>query len=313
MNQIEIPFINPLHWIPVNPNQPRQYYTKYAYDWAFEDTLYNWQETLTRYRPVRCGDPIKNQFTANFGSILIQCVDCMGNVVYSQNATQVRANKYLPGYFLYQFSCDTTGFPPGRLYRFLMIPSGDTADEQKTEWLYVDTEQPNTILWEYWHNRYHEDVVFETGIVFSMRLPGFFEEKAPGSVDVIYTDQVLNNTQLSSRPLENQTLYIGDGGGVPYSWILKANMAFTCLNVKLDNFLWAKSDGAKWNEFAQEGTRVKGYSIDLRPGLNRASRIINPMIDTTKKITFVSQIDGSVFGSIDNSGGTIVTPVTNII
>lgn len=310
-NQLELPLLNNFVWVPVNPNQPAKYNTKFAEDWNFEETIYDWQEKTTRYMPVRAGDVYPQQFTANFAPILIEIVDCLGNVWFSANASQVRANKYVPGSFLYQVILDTTALPRG-LYKGLLTPGGSLADQWKTNWFYVDAEQPHTVLWEYYNNRFHGDVVFETGIKFAMRLPGFFEEKAPGSIDTLYSDQILNQTQLSSRPYELMTHYIGDGGGVPYSWIVKANWAFSCSNVKIDGKLWAKSDGAKWNPFNQEFSRVQGYSIDMRPGINRASRIINPTIDTTKKITLVSYIEGSVFGSIDNSGGTIVTPIINV-
>lgn len=308
-NQLEIPILNSFKYVPVNPAAHPEYNTKFNDDYIFEDTIYDWQEFTHRFQPVRTGDKFPHQFTSNFAPILLQLVDCNGNVFISQNAMQVRANKYNPGFYLYETTIDTTGLPDG-LYRALITPGGSVPDQQKSEWLYIAANQPHTIAAQYFNNRYHGDVVFETGIVFLLRLPGFFEYKAPGSIDVLYADQVLDQVQLSSRLFNNKTLYIGDGSGVPPWMIEKMNFAFSCSNVTFDGKLLAKADSAKWTEFAQDGSAVKGYAIDVRDGINRSSRIINPSIDPTKKITLLYFTDNSVFGSMAPTGGTIVTPIT---
>lgn len=310
-NQLEISVLNPQKWVPVTPDAHPEYNTKFSDDYIFEDTIYDWQEKTHRYQPVRIGDPLISQFSANFAPILMQLIDCNGNVVISQNATAVRSNKYVPGYFLYENIFDTAGLPDG-VYKSLITPGGSVPDEQKSEWLYIAANQPNTVLVNYFNNRYHGDVVFETGIVFSLRVPGFFESKAPGSIDVLYADQVLDQTQLSSRTFRNKTFYLGDGGGVPPWMVEKMNDAFSCSNVTFDGKLLAKADGAKWTEFAQEDSAVKGYAIDVRDGINRTSRIINPSLDPNKKIALVYNIDRSVFGNVAPTGGTIVTPITSV-
>lgn len=310
-NQLEIPLLNPLKYVAVNPDAHPEYNTKFSDDYLFEETIYDWQEFAHRYLPVRTGDPIPHQFTSNFAPILVELVDCLGNIFVSQNATQVRSNKYNPGFFLYESNINTAGLPDG-LYRSLITPAGSLPDQQKSEWFYIAAKQPHTVLIKYFNNRYHEDVVFETGIVFSIRVPGFFEYKAPGSLDVLYADQVLDQVQLSSRPFNNKTFYMGDGSGVPPWMIEKMNYAFSCSNVTFDGKLLAKADSAKWTEFAQDGSAVKGYAIDVRDGINRASRIINPSLDPTKKISLLYNMDQSVFGNVAATGGTIVTPITAV-
>lgn len=310
-NQLEVPAIIGLHYVPLNPDQDPAYETRWDEDYIFEDTIYDWQEHIHRFQPVKIGDKIPLQMTANFAPLLHYLEDCAGNQYLTANFSPIRANKYAPGSFLYELTIDTLSLPEG-LYRSILVPASDIQDALKSEWMHVAAVQPNTVRIDYYNIRYHADIVFETGIKLSFRVRGSFEDKAPGSIDVLYADQILNQTQLSSRTFTNKTFYLGDGGGEPIWVPEKMNQAFSCSHVLFDGKLLSKADGAKWNEFAQENTRVKGWSIDVRPGINRTSRIVNPTIDPTKKLTFVAYIDGSVFGSIDNSGGNIVTPIINV-
>lgn len=307
-SQLEIPILNPLKFVAVNPIQPARYFTKFSDDYLFEDTIYDWQENVHRYQPWQIGDVIPLQLTSNFEPLLIEIQDPYGNTNLGQNFTKKRANKYAPGSALYETSLVTTDLKAG-LYRAILTPAGNLTYQQKSEWFYLCPDNYRTVLVEYFNVRFHGDVVFETGIKFAFRFPGFFDDKEPGSMDVLYADQELDQVQLSSRPYTAKTLYLGHGNGVPFWMAEKMNWAFSCSNVSLDGKLFAKADGAKWTSFVQEGSAVKGYAIDVRQGINRASRIVNPQIDITKKITLVYNIDQSVFGSMAPTGGTIVTPI----
>lgn len=310
-NQLEIPVLNPLKFVPVNPNQDPAFYTKFSDDYIFEDTIYDWQEQVHRFQPWKQGDKIPLQFTANFEPLLVTTVDQFGNQVQGANATKVRANKYQPGSFLYETTLDTLGLPVG-VYKSLITPAGSIGDQQKSEWFYVCPSNYRTIMIQYWNIRYHADVIFETGIKFNFRIPGFFKDGDPGSMDVLYADQGLDQVQISSRTFTQKTLFLGIGNGIPPWMVEKMNAIFSCSNVMFDGKLFAKADSAKWTPFEQEGSIVKGYAIDVRPGINRTSRIINPTIDTTKKVTLVYNIENSVFGNVAPSGGQLVTPITSI-
>lgn len=310
-NQLEIPILNPLKWVPVYPDANTSYYTKWEEDHIFEDTLYDWQEKVHMYQPWMAGDVIVQQMTSNFNPLLIQIVDSLGNILISQNMTAVRANKYNPGFYLYECRLDSTTLAPG-LYKGLLTPGGSLPDQLKTEWFYVCPSNYRTVLVTYYNIRYHGDVVFETGIQFNFRVPAFFDDKVPSSLDTLYTDQDLNTVQLSSKPSKQKTFYLGIGNGVPPWMVEKMNWALSCSNTVFDNKLFAKTDSAKWTDYPQEGTKLRGYSIDLQPGINRPSLIYNPTIDTTKKITLMYNIDQSIMGSMAPTGGTIVFPITSI-
>jgi len=306
MSQIEIPILNPLHFIPLVPGTPAKYKTKYYDDYLYADTLYDFQQEGYFFPVLLDIDTVKLQISVNIEPVTVQIIDCNGSVRYTQTMTTVRTNKYLPGFDLNEITIPLTGLAGIGIYFTLMAGT----DVFRSEWYSVQSDTSKSILMEYSNSRYHGDVIFETGIVFSLRIPGMIENLAPGSLDKSFQDQILNNTLLSSKPFENINFWVGSEGGVPPWIIRKINWAQSCDTVFYDGKQYAKSDSSKWAEQGEDGLALKSYVIGLVPGINRASRIINPALDPSKKITLVYNLGGNVFGSIDSQGGTITTPVT---
>jgi hypothetical protein len=309
--ELAISYLNPLAFVPVTDPNPVQYRSKFYDDYQFADTIAFFQEKVDFMQLWQTTDTIKLQMTSNFAPILLDAQDDAGVSHYTVNMSQVRANKYQPGFYLYEATIPCSAIGKGH-FRFILTPGGSAADRQKSEWFCIQDDQEPTILVEYFNKRYHADVVFETGILFSLRIPAFIEAMAPGSLDTLYTDQIYNQTQLSSRPYDNYTLWVGDGHGVPPWLIKKLNFALSCSNVTFDGKLLTKADSGKWSETTQEGYPMKGYSTALVPGINRSSRLIMPTVDTNKKVSIVYNIASNVFGSVDSQGGNVVTPITQL-
>ncbi len=314
-NELLIPFLNPLHFVPVSPNINPAYNTKYFDDYLFRETLFPFQEKQCFYLTYqKSTDTLRFQFTSNFSPLFCELIDQYGNSLTQANASPIRENYYEPGSFIYELTQVFGGVDvsdPNAGFYLKLTPGGNASAAMRSEWFKItDGKVENSIYMEYFNKRYHGDVIFETGITFALRIPGYIEFNAPSSKDVLYADQVLDQTQLSSRPQRNATLWVGDGGGVPNWLIDKINWAFSCSSVMFDGVLWAKADSAKWAESAQEGGALKGYSIGIVPGINRASRIVNPSIDPNKRVTVVYNIGSNVFGSVDNQGGLVTTPLT---
>lgn len=311
-NQLEIPYINPLHFVPVNAPNPARFATKYYDDYLFEDTILGFEEKTKFFIPWHIDDTIKLQMTSNFAPLQMQLQDTQGNIIDSTNMTQVRANRYNPGFYLYEYTFALSAAPDLGCYRYILIPGGSVPDSFKSEWFRLTDDPSDTMLLTAFNSRYHADVVFETGIVFELRVPGYIIHSAPASQDVMYKDQILNPTQLSSKAYRNAQLFAGDGGGVPMWVIDKINQFMTCDNFAADGFLWAKGDSPKWTEYTNDDYTMKGYSMPITPGLNRSSKIYNPSIDTSKKLIIGYNLASNVFGSVDSQGGNITTPITDV-
>lgn len=305
-NTLYIPESNPLHFVPVTPNISPAYNTKFYDDYLFADTIRDFEEQEPFYQPWQKNDTIFLQFQANFSPIQLDVQDCNLNTLLSLTCTQVRANKYLPGWFVYQAALSLSSLPDQKV-RVLLTPGEDPTAAQKSEWIELSTIIVNTVFCEYFNSRFHGDVVYETGIKFGLRIPGFLNKTAPGSEDQLYKDQVLNQTLLSGKPFKNWKLFVGDGSGVPEWMIEKVNVAFCCNNVKIDGRLFAKLDGTKWTEFTEDKKRLTGYSIELLPGLNRSSKIVNTSVDPNIKMIIQYNLDAGIWGDTSANAGENTT------
>lgn len=295
----------------VNPPSSPLYATKHIDDWLFKDQIYKFQEKILFLQPWLSQDIIKLQFESNYAPIQLDLYDQYGRrqTGYSASATQVRANKYLPGFSVYEASLTLAGLGRGP-YRYIVTPGNDSTKAQKSEWFNIAPTYDRTILLKYWNTYAHGDVLFETGIQFTIRIPGYIEYDAPGNKVVVFENQPLNQTLVSGRRFRQIILHVGDGSGVPPWMIDKVNAAWCCNNVELDNKPMALTDG-KWNVSGEDDNPLKAYSMNIREGLNRSSKIVTGDSDPLKKITIISNIDGRLFSDVSANAGETVIQILN--
>ena len=233
-------------------------------------------------------------------------VDQYGRIVTGKSAvaTQVRANKYIPGLYVYEASLSLTGLGVGP-YRYLLTPANTLAKQQKSEWFTLIPNPYGTLALTYYNSVFQGDVLFETGIQFTIRVAGYIEYMAPGNKMVVYENQPLNQTLVTGRRFRNIALHIGDGS-VPPWMIDKINAALTCDTFLLDSKPFTVVDG-KWTEAGDPDMQLKGFTANLREGLNRSSKVITGTGNPNLKVTVVNNIDGRLFGDVSsNSGETVI-------
>lgn len=308
MSDLYIPILNPLQFVDVNPTQDTTLYaTRHIDDFLFSDQIYKFQNKIPFFQQWVSGDIIKLQFESDFSPIQLDMEDLYGRIITGKSAvaTQVRANKYIPGLYVYEASLGLTDLGVGP-YRYIATPANNLLKSQKSEWFTLLPNPTGTLLLTYYNDTFQGDVLFETGIQFSIRVPGYIEYMAPGNKMIVYENQPLNQTLVNGRRFRNIALHIGDGSGVPPWLIDKINAALTCNNFMLDNKPFAILDG-KWSEEGDPDMQLKGYTINLREGLNRSSKIVTGSGDPNMKITIINNIDGRLFGDVSsNSGETVV-------
>lgn len=308
MSNLYIPILNPLQFVDVTPTQDLSLYaTKHIDDFLYEEQIYKFQNKIPFLQQWVSGDIIKLQFESDYAPIQLDMVDQYGRIITGKSAvaTQVRANKYLPGMYVYEASLSLTGLGAGP-YRYLLTPANTLAKQQKSEWFTIIPNPYGTLLLTYYNSTFQGDVLFETGIQFTIRVPGYIEYMAPGNKMVVYENQPLNQTLLSGRRFRNIALHIGDGSGVPPWMIDKINASLTCDNWLLDSKPFAVVDG-KWTEAADPDMILKGFTANLREGLNRSSKIVTGTGNPNLKVTVVNNIDGRLFGDVSaNSGETVI-------
>lgn len=301
-NFLYIPELNPVKLVDMSPTVLPQYLSKMLEDYRYADTLREFQEQVFYSQKYQTSDVIYLQFESNFDPIQVQLIDENGAVRVSLNATQKLLNIYQAGFYVYEATISLASIPPGLYYVKVLAGSKTLISEP----ICVQTTHEKTILFEYWNTKYHQDVIFETGIHFSFRCEAMIGFLNPGNQEVVYEDQKLNPTVISSRPFSSFKLWIGSERGIPDWVIKKMNYIWSCNSVLLDGHSYAKNSDAKLEIKEEDGYPMRGLAFDIREGINRGSKIISPDVDTTKKISVAYQMDSRIFGDLTNPGSNLV-------
>jgi hypothetical protein len=308
MNNLYIPDLNPVKFVELNPVQVPQYLSRHLEDWRFQDLQYKWNSTARYAQKWMTSDTTYLQFESNFDPISIDICNADDYVVATVNALQKRANKYLPGYYVYEVAISWAAIPKGCYYMKMALPDRVLISEP----ILVSSKFENTVLLEYRNSRYHGDVIFETGIKFGLRVEATRGFVTPGTNNVVYEDQKLNPTVLSSRPFRSFRYNFGMAKGLPDWMIDKLSLAFTCNDVTIDGKSYAKDTDSKWAYKETERYQMRGATLDLREGINRGSKIISPGVDPNKRLIVAFNVQGTIFGDVSQNASSTIIKITDV-
>lgn len=307
-SQLYYPILNPLQAVDVTPAQDTTVYaTRHIDDFLYSDQIYRFQNKIPFLQPFVSKDPLRIQVESNYAPIRMDLEDQYGRIQtgFSVTMTQARANKYQPGFYVYEANISLQGLGCGP-WRYRITPAGDVTKQLKTEWFQIINDPYGTIAIDYYNSSYHGDVIFETGIQFRLRVPGFIVYNDPGTKLVAYENQPLNQTIVSARKFRQATFFLGDGSGVPPWMMDKVAASYTCDNWSLDLKPFAIVDG-KVTVNNDPDMLLAGYNFNIREGLNRQSKIVSGDQDPNKKITIIYNIDGRLFSDVSaNAGETVI-------
>lgn len=309
-NEIYISFLNPVRFYDVDPAWPAQYLTKHFDDWWQKEQQRNFETPVDYKQKWQTNDSFPLQYESNFASINLKVIDCEQNTIIDQNAVQVRANKYLPGYFVYENTVSWASVPAGTYY--LLLTLGGTT-QMISEPIEVATEWPNTTLFEYYNSTFHGDMVFETGIILKFRCEAMIRRLEPGNERTAYRDQKMNPTVLKSVPFRGWKLEIGYPIGVP-DWVIDLmNWIWSCDNVACDGKSFAVAEGGQFEEVEHDKVYpFRSWTLKIQEGVNRYSKIVNPEVDPNKRLLVAGRIDSTLFGDTSENAGSNLVPIENI-
>jgi hypothetical protein len=304
-NRIYIPIINPLKFVDAARANLPQYFTKQLDDYFFRERILEFEQ-FANGKPIWCtNDILSMQYSANYSPIQFSFINNSdGSVFLTFTTSSNIRNTYEPDFWLYEINVDISALPVG-CYT-LQMEAGSPVQKTLLYEFKIIPSIKNTVFIEYQNSEYYEDVIFETGIKMAVRLPGFLRYDEPGSQDVVYDDQDLNNTILSSNHFRNYKLFIGSPYGVAPEIIDKLDRILGCNNLTIDGKPVSKPSGAKWDKTEETNYPMQGWSISLREAINRKSIIFDSDGSTNKKIIVVHNIDSKGFGDIFAPGQNVV-------
>jgi hypothetical protein len=308
-NQILIPYLNPVKFVEFNRSQPAQYESRHLDDYLFADQLRSYQTRVEYKQKWTVNDAIKLQFESNFDPIQVQIIDCQMNVYRTQNATRIRTNKYVTGFYVYEVTTSLALIDPG-VYFLLLTLGGST--QMISEPFQVSATLPESLLFEYNNTHFHGDVLFETGFTPSLRVEAILDDEPPANERTGYIDQKFNATVLKSVPYRVFTLTAGHREGVP-SWVAhKLNWIFSCNNVMIDGKPYAVFDANIEGNQLDPQYPMRPYSVKLREGVNSSSKAVGVTLDANKKMVVSLVLDSTVFGDLSEQAGNNLITITSV-
>jgi hypothetical protein len=305
--RITRPFINTLQFYVKGLATSDRLQTKDFEDYHFSDTILPWQH-LTDYRQlVQLTDTLHDQLQANAGPINLKLYTCEGLLVDTIPYSQVSQNYNDPDLYIYEVDVDMSGYPEGIYYMEIEFGNPVTVTLQ-SEYIDLKAVHENSVLLEYKHSSFREDMIFETGIQPGIRVFATKKFKGPASKNTLYEDQVLNETLIRSVNYRVWTLNIGGTYGIPDYLADKIDRALGCNTVLIDGKYYSKVEGSlDANEV--DDYPMRGWKIDLREKLNRASRIIEDSTPQNVSVAAIINVDSKGFGTDTGGSETVISDI----
>ena len=312
-NLIYIPYINPVKMVEVSPAQLAKYFTKHFDEYAFRDRLHYWQQPEDFTQIWQVDDIIYMQFHATFDPIVVQLVDKYGNAQITLPALIGLPNKFLANTYSFQFEMSLADVPTGCYWLKFTAGTGDERKYFISAFKQHVSEEAieESVCLEYWHDRFHEDVMFERGIKFQRRMMGHLGFLQPGQNSERYKDQLFNPTVLSSRTFRQFPAVFGDANGLTDDDIDLLNRLWTCKNVLWDGKPMGVVDG-KFEFIEVNHYPKRGVKLLLEEGINRRSSVFAMETDTRKQLMATIIVGAKVWGDMANNGSSNAVPIRNI-
>lgn len=313
-NFLYIPHLNPVRFYAADRANIDAYFHKHFDQFPFAERLYEWQDPIDFVQIWQSTDIIRLQFESTFDPITVELLDENGDDVLTLPALVGLPNAYLAGTYSYEVEMSLATVATGCYRLRITAGSGEGAKTYLSGWQHVsDTpfEFP-TMLLEYYHNRFHGDVMFETGIQFQVRMPGYTGFMKPGRVTEAYRGQKQNPVVLSSRPFRSFPVQFGDEFGLPDDAIDLLNWIWSCDTVTIDGKPFAAAEAEF--EFVETDSRYakRGVKLMLQEGLNRASSVFAQTLDTNKKLNYAIAVEAKVWGDTSNQGSSNTVPIYTV-
>jgi hypothetical protein len=265
MAEVIISVLNPVKYV-VDGFTP-SYNSRHIDDHHFEDTILPWEEEVGFAQPWQTADTIHQQVILPYDTVTFEVFDEEGAIHHSSDFTQKLYNfddpthnlfehEYTPsalqdGWYKFRLKCYLTGSPTPALTLISNVQD-------------IRDSHPQSVLLQYEHYQFREEVLFETDFRPSLRLPGTLKFDSPGSKRTVYEDQILNTTSLDAKRFRTWKLYCGSEVGIPDYLIDKLEAILGCSDVSIDGRFYTVPEGAKMEPAEEKDYPMRGWTVELR-------------------------------------------------
>lgn len=297
---LKLPYLNPVHFSKMTPDEVEAYVSRHIDNRSFVDTILSFEQQVFWPQMWQKSDTIKLQVQSTYSPIVIKQCRCNGEVVATTSMTQVRQNEYDPTLFIYEKALPQNLFEEGMYYLQMEVGSGGDV-VLVSEQFKLSEKIENSLLIEYFHREFKDGVFFETGFLPSIRVPGVIKLKQPTSSNADYEDEDNNLVLLKGVGYEVEQLTVGvcdeNPAGIPPYLIKKLNRIFTLSNISIDGREKVKNGDAEFEETSEADYPLSSWAIELRDKIRRDSVIYEDDVVIDGKFSVVLVADSKGFGS----------------
>lgn len=308
-NILKIPTANPIQFYQSGKTffaGKNQYFM--GEDW-FSNQSPDFYERINYLQKWQMTDSIYLQVQANFGPVSWRIINCSGTMI--KEGSFLVIGEVPPGqiYTYYGANITLDDMPEGQFY--VLILGGDPSDPIVT-WIsepqQLAVSWPYTVRVDYWALNDFADVWFNVDTVFTIRVEARINQYQPSAVSSVFTDQTQDYVQLSGTAFDAFKFHVGGSYGVP-DWMIKKLNQIVCFpHWQVEKVEYVRlNDGAKFEPNRVERYPMAGWQLDVVLADNTLYDFSDS--DSNEQIAVVYNIDGLVFGTINNtppSGATII-------
>lgn len=306
-NKLEFSFISPLQLVEMNPTVIPQYMSRFMDDFLLGERLTQWQ-VKNYFQPWQTNDVIALQAENNMGQLQVDIIDCKLHSYLSFLMNQKQQNQFDPTTFIYESASALT--PLAENIYFFRIIAGGGLKTLISEPLCVKAAHSNSLLVEYVNSTFYQGMIFETGILPSIRLNGLLTLKDTQAKDTLYEDQVLDMVMVQSKPYEVYQLELFQ---IPDWMQKKINRIMGCNGLRIDGHYFAKNDGAKWEkDNITDNNLLADYKIELREQINRSSKIFSTDQNENEENNIILNVDSKGFSDTSLDASSSIFSVIDV-
>lgn len=270
MATIYVSNYNPVRFYKFEPTVNNKYNSRLLKDFQYEHTIFDHEYEASWEQPWQIGDVVKIQITSDTPNLILNTVDCNKKITGSSTFVQKQTNWKLDGTEVYEASIAITR--EDSFYFTIRL------NEANSPILLVSDRQVgiqkiyDSLLCEYKHRKNINDLAFDTGILFELRIPSILSEPIPASEVIDYINQKRDGVLINSTQWLVYKWTIGDAYGVPNYFIEIINNIIGLSEFYLDGAGYTRSEAS--NNFERVGDLyypMAGWSILLTESKNRTA------------------------------------------